>query len=150
MDVDKEERVVVDILTRLRDMIKKTTFDTPETEGQVEAVTEELREVTDTYLDFIYDTNALNRMLLNDITTLKEVLKTERARTDALEKKLLQYNISHPAANISRRQFSLYMQAVNERDATDAEWAAFIDTFIYDSVPFTRAVYRWIDSECDM
>jgi hypothetical protein len=38
------------------------------------------------------------------------------------------------------------MQAVSERVATDAEWEAFIDTFVYDSVPFTRAVYKWIDA----
>lgn len=146
MEVDKEEQVVVDILSRLREMIKTTAFAKPETEEQMTAVTEELRTVTENYLNFIYDTNALNRKLMADIDSMQEALREERARSNALEKKLLYYNVSHPSANINRRHFGLYMYAVNDRDATDAEWKAFTETFVFDNLPFTTAVYKWIDT----
>jgi vacuolar-type H+-ATPase subunit I/STV1 len=146
MDVDNEERVVVDILSRLREMIKMTAFAEPETEEQITVVTEELRTVTANYLNFIYDTNALNRKLMADMNTMQQALQEERARSNALEKKLLYYNVSHPSANINRRHFGLYIYAVHDRDATEAEWKEFTETFVFDNLPFTTAVYKWIDT----
>jgi predicted Zn-dependent peptidase len=146
MNVDKEERVVVDILSRLREMIKMTAFAEPETEEQITVVTEELRTVTANYLNFIYDTNALNRKLMADLDVMQQALQEERARSNALEKKLLYYNVSHPSANINRRHFGLYIYAVHDRDATEAEWKEFTETFVFDNLPFTTAVYKWIDT----
>jgi hypothetical protein len=146
MNVDKEERVVVDILSRVREMIKLTAFAKPETEEQMAVVTEELSTVTANYLNFIYDTNALNRKLMADMNTMQEALQEERARSAALEKKLLYYNVSHPSANINRRHFGLYMYAVHDRDATEEEWKRFTETFVFDNLPFTTAVYKWIDT----
>jgi len=146
MDVDNEERVVVDILSRLREMIKMTAFAEPETEEQITVVTEELRTVTANYLNFIYDTNALNRKLMADMNVMQQALQEERARSNALEKKLLYYNVSHPSANINRRHFGLYIYAVHDRDATEAEWKEFTETFVFDNLPFTTAVYKWIDT----
>ena len=146
MNVDKEERVVVDILSRLREMIKMTAFAEPETEEQITVVTEELRTVTANYLNFIYDTNALNRKLMADMNVMQQALQEERARSNALEKKLLYYNVSHPSANINRRHFGLYIYAVHDRDATEAEWKEFTETFVFDNLPFTTAVYKWIDT----
>ena len=144
--MDKEERVVVDILSRLREMIKMTAFAEPETEEQITVVTEELRTVTANYLNFIYDTNALNRKLMADLDVMQQALQEERARSNALEKKLLYYNVSHPSANINRRHFGLYIYAVHDRDATEAEWKEFTETFVFDNLPFTTAVYKWIDT----
>jgi hypothetical protein len=88
----------------------------------------------------------LYNILIDHIENLEQELKSERAMTDKLQNRLFQYNMHHPSTLINRFMFSLYVQAVHSRDATDSEWQHFVDSFDYDHSKFSVTVYDWIDA----
>jgi hypothetical protein len=150
MATDKD---ILGMLQRIRDAAKNVSFIAPAGKSEAECeqilVTDEMRLLTEDYLAMIYETNALNRKLMADINSLKKELHEERAATATLEKKLIEYNTHHPSATINRRMFSLYVQSVHDRDATEAEWHDFAENFHYNSLQFNSAIYKWIDTRIE-
>ena len=144
------EKDILGMLQRIRDAAKNVSFIAPagksEADCQQILVTDEMRLLTEDYLAMIYETNTLNRKLLADINNLKKELHEERAATATLERKLVDYNTHHPSATINKRMFSLYVQSVHDRDATEAEWQDFAENFYYNSLQFNSAIYKWIDT----
>ena len=147
------EKDILGMLQRIRDTAKNVSFIAPAGKSEAECeqilVTDEMRLLTEDYLAMIYETNALNRKLLADINDLKKELHEERAATASLERKLVEYNTHHPSATINKRMFSLYVQSVHERDATEAEWLDFAENFHYNSLQFNSAIYKWIDTRIE-
>ena len=147
------EKEILGMLQRIRDAAKNVSFVAPAGKSEADCeqilVTDEMRLLTEDYLAMIYETNALNRKLIADINNLKKELHEERAATATLEKKLIEYNTHHPSATINRRMFSLYVQSVHDRDATEAEWDDFTENFHYNSLQFNSAIYKWIDTRIE-
>lgn len=149
MAQENAEKDLRSMLQRIRDVAKNIQITPPPgqtiDEYETTLVNEELRVATENYSAMLHDMNALIRKQQADIETLKTELHEERAVTNKLEKKLLEYNMYHPSAPINRRMFSLYVHTVHNREATNEEWEEFVETFSYN-MSFTNAIYNWIDS----
>lgn len=83
--------------------------------------------------------------LQEQIRVLKKELAISKARTRDLEKKLLLFHETGEA-HINRHIFRSYVKASFDREETDYEWAQFLNTFSFNSLPLTMEVYKWIDT----
>ena len=104
--------------------------------------------ITD-YLQVLKETNVHVKKLVADIEILNQELRKERELRSMVESTLQKYKET-ASANISRYLFNTYMLASKDREATQAEWLAFIQNFKFsEELKLHSEIYLWIDTNVD-
>ncbi len=102
-------------------------------------------DITGEYTRAIKDLNDFSETLLERVESLTQEMAESRKIIEDLENKIFYHSMYHPEGFVNRTYFDIFMQTELKRKATDEEWAAFVETFTFNTNTFRSAIYGWID-----
>lgn len=109
------------------------------------SITKVIDEISEEYSRALKEITEFSENLLERLESMGKEMDDSRNLINNLEDKIFKHSMYHPAGFVNRMYFDFFMQTELKRKATDEEWAAFVDTFTFNTNPFRSAIYGWID-----